>query len=622
MQTTKTETTELGSDAIARTDTRGSALVRTIDFHGLSRSMQERFAGCARGELAPHPLVTAKLRTRVGLLSGGAIAAAGVALALFLTHGFGDLQRGTAMHGLPTLPIYFVCVAVITLGLAQLWVLRMRRRALPFDRALYVFPLSLVDARDEVIRVFSLADVQSVDRDPDDLRVVRVVVATGEVFRFPASSEAAALESLRAVSDGRTEARALLGGAEDPRITWMFTLDPLQVPRISSPLGPRMGLGRRLPSWSDRAWIVAPIAGLLLAPPLRNARNHASDLILYRTAMARHDVESFRAYLTLGGRKSDEIRTVRLPRAELALARAAGTVEAIDAFRATHPGSAIEFEIMAARRTALLDELVRAKSVGTVAALQSFAKRWPDHKIELELRDAMHSLFVPAIEAYHKKPPASTEVRSFVDRLFAWSENKAHAGAIATTIRIRFRHRPSPSLRRADRLVSQHHWFIGEASYPSRYFDEARAVPREKAAGERLGKRVRDAFGATVFSVEQGDRLDDGDGALPEVTEPTLFITHGEDWRGPFDGSITKPRGVWVALTFNFRATFVIPGDTETLTFDFETDQPIPQQVIRANPAGGTSSAPLEDKIYGTMAETAFSKFEERYLATFLPAAS
>jgi len=622
METTKTAAelapiTHVG----ARTSkpTRSSGLVKTIDFHGLTRSMQERFAACSRGAAAPRPLAVAPLRTRARVVFGGIIVAASIALATFVVHGFGDLTKVGALHRVSTLPIYFACVSAVALGIAQLAVMRMRRKALPFQRATYVFPVSLVDARDELVRVFALADAQQVDRDPSDPRTVRVVVATGEVFRFRAASDSAAAETVRSIENGRDEARALRGGADDPRITWMFTLDPLQVPRLSSPLGPRAPLARRMPSWSDRAWVIAPIAGLLLAPPIRSLRNLMSDSVLYASAQRNDDAAAFKNYLALGGRHSEHVRAIMLPRAELHDAIRAGTVEAIDQYRASHPNSAIEPEVRAARRQALLNELDRATKTGTVPALYTFASKWPDHGLEPEFRAAMHSLFAPALEAYRKKPPANNEVRSFVERLFAWSEVKAQSGSSPTTIQIRFRRKPTSSMRRADKMVAEHHWFIGEASYPSRYFDKAHAEPREKAVAARLAKRVADAFGPTVFTVEQGSRLDDGTEAYPQVSEPTLFITHSEDWNNLFDGSITKPRGVWVALTHRFQATFMIPGDKRPLTFELETPEKIPDAIIKQNPMGGTPAAPLEEKIYGAMSDDAFKKFEEKYLANFLP---
>ncbi|MBI2394241.1 MAG: hypothetical protein HYV09_32015 [Deltaproteobacteria bacterium] len=616
-----TKTNDLSSRELLARESRSTlptrpSIVRIVDFHGLSRSMQERFASCARGSLAPKPLAVATVRSRAGLLFGAAVAFGVGLLIAVVAFGFGDLGQRQAMHDTSALPVYVVAVSSLTLGAVQLLVRRLQRKALPWQRAHYVFPLTLIDARDELLRVISLGDVQSAERDPHARRDVRVVIVNGEVLTLPCRDEAHAVATLRAIESGRDEARAARDS--DERITLMFTLDPLQRPRLSSPLGPRGDLAQRLPPWTTRAWIVAPIAGLLLAQPARAARNAASDRALFSAANERGDTASFESYLALGGKRSEEVRTVLLPRAELRLAEKEGTVEAIDRFRTTHPDQ-IPQEVDVARRTAMLDELDRAKKRGTVAALQDFARRRPDHGLENELSDAMHAMFAPALDAYRQKPMPSQEVRSFVERLFAWSEAKAHAGSTSTTIQIRFHKRLSPSMRRADKHVAEHHWFIGEASYPSRYFDATHAEKRERAHGEVLARRVADAFGPTVFTVVLGPRLEDAQDKLPEVTEPTLFVTHVEDWKGTFDGSITKPRGVWVGLTHRFEAVFVIPGDDQPLRFELESAEPIPANVIKDHPEGGTPSQPLEEKIYGTMADGAFKKFSERFCAAFLP---
>jgi len=602
------------------------AVVRTVDFHELSRSMQERFVACTSGAVAPRPLFVAPPQSFVVALSIASILVGCGALVVIIGFGFGRLDgAGTprvlggsiALHGTKTLPIYGLSIALVVLGVTQLLRRYAERRALPFVRAQYVFPLTLIDARDALLRVVSLADVISAECAPRAPCDVRLVLVNGQVVTIRTRHERDALAALQAIEARRTEARAL--GAADARTTLMFTLDPLQRPRISSPLGLRSDLAGRLPRWTTHVWMLAPIAGVLLAPPIRAARNLASDRALFTFANARGDADSLRAYIAIGGRLSELVRTTLLPRAELREAEKEGTVEAIDRYRTLHPGQ-IPDEVAASRREAMLDELAIAKKPGTVPALQEFARKRPDHDLEPELRAAMHALFAPALTAYRNKPMRSPEVRSFVERLFAWSEAKAHAGSAATTIQIRWRKRPTSSMRKADKMVSEHHWFIGEASYPSRYFDTAHAQKREKLYGDALAKRVRDAFGPTVFTVETGARLDDAQtDALPAVSEPTLFITHAENWKGLFDGSITKPRGVWVAITHHFEAVFVIPGDDKRLIFDLETRDWIPHEVIKDNPAGGTPTAPLEEKIYGAMADEAFSMFGERFNATVLP---
>ncbi len=629
METTKTLARELplvtatgpamsGTPSLDRIDVgdpaRVSGAVQTIDFHGLTRSVQERFVACIHGRQAPKPIAEAKIRSYATVIWTLVIAIAAAALALLVAIGFGNPYSAEGLHRLPRLVIYFLALTTIVVGIVQIVVRRTYVKSLPWDRGLYVFPVSLVDAREALIQVFSLADVRAVERDAKDPSTLRIAFVTGEVFSFPVTDADATMARLEGA---RHEARELRS-SDDPRITWMFAVDPLQQPRVSSLLGPRNDLARHLPWWTGKAYLIAPVIALLLAVPLRTLRNKASDAKMYSAAVAANDPPSFRAYVSQGGARSDEVTRVLLPRAELRAAAQVGTVEAIDQYMAAHPNSAIADEVAAARRKALLDELERAKKVGTVAAIQDFAKKWPDHGLDVEIRAAIHELFAPALEKYRKQKPGNPQVRAFAEQLFAWSEAKAHAGTNATTIQIRFRRKPSPTMHKADKMVAEHHWFIGEASYPSRYFDTNHSAARETALGERLGKRVREAFGPSVFTVEQGARLDDNADALPVVTEPTIFITHEESWGGLFDGSITKPRGIWIDTVHKMDAVFVIPGHDVPLRFEFETKETIPPQVIKDNPQGGTQAAPLEDKIYDAMVNAAFAKFEEKYLALLL----
>jgi len=175
-------------------------------------------------------------------------------------------------------------------------------------------------------------------------------------------------------------------------------------------------------------------------------------------------------------------------------------------------------------------------------------------------------------------------------------------------------------MRAADKMVEKHHWFIGEASYPSRYFDVAHVAPYETSLASTLGDRLGVTFGPTVFTFEEGSRLDDVQDDSPPVDVPTLLLTHVEEWPHTFDGSITNPRGIWVDVAFSFEAVWLVPGDAEPHPFVLEVKEKIPKDVIEANPEGGTPQRPLEEKIYGAMTADAFRQFEARYLASFVPA--
>lgn len=591
--------------------------MQKLDFHTLSRSVQERFAASARGRLDPKPLACAPLKLREPLVWWAVIVASIVALVAVAAHGFGDARSTAALEGPVSLVVDVLLVSAIVLGVVRLSILRAAREALPYPRGVYVFPVSLVDARTSQVRVYPLFDVTSVN-GPDARNVTSLEIGADR-YDIPFRDRGAAEEATRNIREAMENVRSTRDHS-DPRITLMFTLDPLQRPRVSSPVGPKDSLARKLPGWARHAWIAAPLVGLIVGPAVLAARNATSDRRMFARAQQADTVEAYKDYVTRGGRRSDEVRNVLLPRAELHEAERAGTVEAIEAFRAAHPNSAIEQEVDDARRAALLADLDRAKAVGTLGALQEFAKRHPDHHLEPELRASIHALFAPALDVFRTHAPADPQARQIVERLFAYSENKAQSGSTDTTVQIRFRRRPSKTMWKADKMVSEHHWFIGEASYPSRYFDVTHAERHEAALAKLLGDTFGAAFGPTVFTFKEGPRLDDAQEDYPAVTVPTLFITHVEDWPKTFDGSITKPRGIWIDVTFGFEAVWLIPGDKPTQPFTFELKEKLPQDVIKANPEGGTPQAPLEEKIYGAMADDAFQQFEARYVTLFVPA--
>ncbi|GAC1542510.1 MAG: hypothetical protein NVS3B10_06900 [Polyangiales bacterium] len=589
--------------------------MQTIDFQTLTRSVQERFVSSVRGRVEPAPLAQAPLRLREPWIWSAVIVLSLLALVGLAAHSFGDLGRDDALQGTGAMVADALLVAAIALGGIRLALLSAERRALPYPRGVYAYPVSVIDARTDALHVYHLTEATGVEGPDADGRLV--VSFANERFAFT-HAERDAAQKLRDMFAGKADSGPTSRDS-DPRVTLMYSLDPLQRPRVSTPLGPKDSLFRPVPGWLRQAWLLAPVAGLLLGPALRTARNAASDRRMYDRAASADTPAAWRSYMARGGRRSDEVARALLPRAELHEAEHAGTVEAIDAFVAAHPGTAIADETADARRRALLDDLARAKKVGTLFALQDFAKRHPDSKLEPELRDSIHALFAPALETFRTHAPTDPAAKAIVERLFAYSEAKAQAGSTDTTVQIRFRRRPTKSLWKADKMVSEHHWFIGEASYPSRYFDVAHAAPREAAQAKTLGRAFGDAFGPTVFDFQLGPRLDDAQEELPKVDVPTVVIVHGEEWPRTFDGSITKPRGIWVDVAFDFEVTWLIPGAPPSAPFHLESVQKIPPQVIKDNPDGGTAQSPLEEKIYGGEADQAFAELQTKYLEVFVP---
>jgi hypothetical protein len=234
------------------------------------------------------------------------------------------------------------------------------------------------------------------------------------------------------------------------------------------------------PPWGKLGVAVAGAVGVVLGPSLWALRNNGSDNRMYAIAKHEDKTSFYRDYLAHGSKYEAEVSNVDLPRAELHEAIAQGTAEALLAFKKKHPtpDPQIAKEMNLAIRSSMLSELEKAKAVGSLAALNDFAKKYPEHGVEPELRAAIHAVYARELEAYKKRAPQKDKAAiAFVERLFAWAEKKG------PKIEVRFKRKPQTTLERADQFVLKHPNFMGVVTYPSRFFDEKHAVPREQALG-------------------------------------------------------------------------------------------------------------------------------------------
>ncbi|MCL2450288.1 MAG: hypothetical protein FWD17_15180, partial [Polyangiaceae bacterium] len=135
-----------------------------IDFYGLARPIQDRFAAATRRSAPPAPLLAHQTPrvTPWALLAGSVVLL--VAESMLLHAGFGDVNSPLAVHG-------FVAVAadVVLLAGAAYCVLHavgmlLMRETSPWRPGLYLFPACVVDAESPVLEVWPMADAEAVER--------------------------------------------------------------------------------------------------------------------------------------------------------------------------------------------------------------------------------------------------------------------------------------------------------------------------------------------------------------------------------------------------------------------------------------------------------------------------
>lgn len=576
--------------------------MKAVDFYKLPRAIQDRFVGSVMSGFPPAPLLATKGAKPTKIAWLALTAGCFVGLVVVTRIGYGSLDSSLSLHSWKALVLYGALVFGLAFGLVQAFSRMVRERALPYAAGIYLFPACLIDARSDQFKVYSTQDLSGVDVQGGN---IRVAFSGGTHFMFACVDPAQASGIVTEVQSARD--RAMHAKAtEDPKE--LVAVDPLHNPRFSSPVGPRDPYDMRLPPWKKLGPVVAIAVAAVLAPTLWALRNNGSDKTLYARATQGNDTESYRAYLARGAKFRDEVAGTLLPRAELRDAERAGTVDALLKYKADHPGSKISGEVATSIRTAMLLELEKAKAVGTLAALDEFAKHYPEHGVDTELKEAIHAVYARELDAYKKHASAKDKnVVPFVERLFAWSEK--HGGKVE----VRFRRKKGESIGRADQYVAKTPSFMGEVSYPSRYFDEKHGQKREGVLGKNLATRFDAGLSPELFDVSMGAPLPVDTETLPEVKVPTLFITHSADWSGHSYVS-TKPRGSYVGILFPFEAVFVIPGDAKPIKVkaDIMKQAALAQLKDEDLPPG-----PAEDKVYDSMAMEAFESFGNKVLTTF-----
>lgn len=576
--------------------------MKAADFHKLPRAIQDRFVGSVMSGFPPAPLLAQRGGTQTKLLWVGLSVGSFIGIVVVTKLGYGSLDSSLSLHTWRALLVYGALVFGVAFGLVQAWTIAVRERALPYAAGLYLFPACVIDARSDRFRVYDTKELSGVD-----VRGSSVRVAFGSTeFMFPvadASRLASIVAEIQAARDRSMHAHA----TEDPKE--LVAVDPLHNPRFSSPVGPRDSYEVKLPAWKTFGWAVAAIVAVIFAPTLWALRNSGSDKTMYARATKENDTASYRAYLERGHAYKAQVADFDLPRAELREAVAAGTVEALVAYKTAHPQSHIGNELAGELRTAMLAELEKAKSKLTLEALNDFAKRYPDHGVEPEYRTAVHAVYARELEGYKQRAPTKDKsVVPFVERLFAWVEKRG------PRVEIRFRRKKSESLGRADGAIAKTPSFAGEVSYPTHYFDEKHAIGRESALGKTLTSKFDAGLSAELFDVTMGAVVPVEAENLPDVSVPTLFISHGAEWSG-HSYQATRPRGAYVGIIMPFEAFFVIPGDPKAFKFKYDLFKPAPLQLLKEDDT--LTPGPAEEKVYETMGQEGFEQYGKRLLTHF-----
>jgi hypothetical protein len=576
---------------------------KRIDFYRLPRPVQDRFAAATRRTAPPAPLLYQKAPRRVvwGYLGGSALLA--IVAAILLRAGYGDVGSSTALHGIKMIVVDLLLWVGAAYGVVHAMAVLRADEALPYKTGTYLFPGCVVEALGPVLRVWAVGEAESIECVTSPAAGLALRMRDGSRVVVGARSLEDAQRAERALGSVRAELTRALA-QDDAHV--LAEMDPLHDSALSSPIGPSEPMKLAVAAWTRFDWAVAVGVGVALGLVLVETRNSMSDEAMFRAVATQGTTDAYEEYLAQGHKHAEDVREVLLPRVQLAKAEAQG-VDATEAFAQAHPGSKIQPEIDAALRRVLLAELAKAKAVGTVSALDEFVKKHPHSGLDPELAAARHALYGQALSAWKTKAKPDAQTSVFMDRLFAWAEK-----AKSPAVEVRFRQRPSKTLDDADEKVKKNQRYPGVDALPSRYLKPDALRTREQHVAQDVVQGFASEIPTDVLAASAGEPLD-GD-AQPPANVPTIVVDYSPEWAPGSINVCAKPLTVFAGLNFAFTATFSAPDGAPLVLKAKVWRGP---ELWKIKPED-MSRMDYEQKIYDSMIDGAFDVLDKKLTSSLL----
>lgn len=572
--------------------------MQIIDFYNLERSLQDRFVEAAKGAVPPTPLAFAPARPRPRVLAWWAGCALSLLVALaILAIGFGSLHSGSALLGVRWAVVLGVFFALSAFAALRALSLDHDRDSLPYRAGAYVFPIGVVDAQSEVVRVHRFPDLSEVKRRE---RRVSLAFEGGVRFDFETADPALAEQLVQLVEQNR---QRVSGHGGPPSSRELAGLDPLADTGFKSPFTPSERRSKSSPRWLRFGWLEALVAGALLGPLAWYGRNFVSEERLYTAARSQGTAEAYRAYLARGGKRSD-VSEVLLPQAELQQAISVGSVQALEQYMARGTHRHIQPQVQAALKKALQLELAGVAAKNSLTELVAFekAQKHPE-LISDEVAEKKQELYRKAVLSFKEvAQPSTPGLIGFIGRLLFYAQKNG------PEVEIAFRRRATDP-KDAEDALHKSAYFLGAESLPSRFFRPEDWEARESEIGREIEARLNQEFPPDILHFKLVPAMPDDGSDFPKVNKPTLVITHRAELTGAFMSK--KPRGVFVGLGMTVRSAFVIPGDDQPLNFKFSAWLS-PDMKVWERPG-----ATVKD-VYAALARESLARYQKKQLQFLL----
>ena len=214
---------------------------------------------------------------------------------------------------------------------------------------------------------------------------------------------------------------------------------------------------------------------------------------------------------------------------------------------------------------ALRAELLVAKAEGTLAALESFKKSFPHFEMVTdELAFARAQIFKRALEQGLERLSEDESLRQSLRDIYARLESEG------PVVLFQFKELPSESHERVDVSVRSSTYYVGRVNVPSQYFQGDYLRGRELQLGKELMPKFSELGTDELLQLQ----LKTSEQVLSDEEEklPRIVIEHSTDFGDKYENKF--PPGVFVGLAINFRV-LIYPSSGEA-SYTYRTSFWIP----------------------------------------------
>jgi len=549
--------------------------LREFAFNSLPVEMRRRFVRAVHSrdkDQAPVVFTPAKFVDSLLVLIALVVISAIVVLVVGAA-GYGKFNEAGLWQSNGIVVCYIVATGLIAYGLLTLIWRIANHRSPPFESGIYLFPLSLVDARSSPLRLYDLSRATEIKGERTGGGTQFTFRFEQQVMKMLVLSRVQADTVVPELDRRQAAIKSAVAGRDLKQLLMHDPLFELRVGRTTVSEKPIPGdpAAKYVPGFLRYRAFIALFVGILIGGLLWQMRNiHSDDAAFQSVQKSKHEAD-YQQYLRFGHRHLQEARE-ELPR--------------------------VAFE--------------EARHTKSVTKLRDVLRRYPNEGLEEGVKDEVHKLYTASFEKFKDQAAYSDPALvPFIEQMLGSLEASG-----SSRVQLHFNRPTDDELKKMDALLTTFAAKRGKVPEPaSPWFGPQSDADREQRIAKGLQNGFAMIFPSDVMQIVAVSTID--------PNQPLMDITYHIDGSGQFyeDVNMTTmertSNRIFVGLICKFDAKVSLPSQPPGWHFSLAVQPPQTFNVEHAKvPLGGGANAavnvPSPGKVYSVMAERAFDELHSK----------